>query len=407
MLTSTESTSLLKPEHASSYASLTDATSLIQSESGSSSSYSSYSSLTDALPDAVELGEAPQHLEGTRKDAGPRDCHLGLLCVTTSSFLFGLVAALVKLVALEPYVMLQVRGSLQWLLSLVAVGACVKTSTTTAARFFGEPRQRPILLLRSGLYWTYVSLWWHALAGMPVGDATAMVYCAPLLTALFGWLLLGERVPPKVFGCLALSLVGVGLITRPTFLFGHGTNGAEYSRGALCACGSAVVGGLLPVLVRKSRECHWATVEHVAALGSSAVFTPAALALHALGHRDVDPGESPEAWEGLPDLRQLLLLGLVALVGFAALGLQTFGYQRERAARASAMNFLEIPFSYVLQFLLFGDLLRPAQGLGMLLVVASGLLNLYSGVPRLVPPNSPCPPLSGAQLRMEGERFSD
>jgi multidrug transporter EmrE-like cation transporter len=247
MLTSTESTSLLKPEHASSYASLTDATSLIQSESGSSSSYSSYSSLTDALPDAVELGEAPQHLEGTRKAAGPRDCHLGLLCVTTSSFLFGLVAALVKLVALEPYVMLQVRGSLQWLLSLVAVGACVKTSTTTAARFFGEPRQRPILLLRSGLYWTYVSLWWHALAGMPVGDATAMVYCAPLLTALFGWLLLGERVPPKVFGCLALSLVGVGLITRPTFLFGHGTNGAEYSRGALCACGSAASRLLVPV----------------------------------------------------------------------------------------------------------------------------------------------------------------
>merc|ERR1711957_925509 len=57
------------------------------------------------------------------------------------------------------------------------------------------------------------------------------------------------------------------------------------------------------------------------------------------------------------------------------LGLQTYGYQRESAARASVMTFLEIPFSYVLQFLMFGDLLSPLEGLGMLLVVSSGLIN--------------------------------
>ena len=31
----------------------------------------------------------------------------------------------------------------------------------------------------------YVYLWWHDLAGMPVGDATALVYCASLLTDQF------------------------------------------------------------------------------------------------------------------------------------------------------------------------------------------------------------------------------
>ena len=81
--------------------------------------------------------------------------------------------------------MLQVQGSLQWILLLVAVGTCVPASTTTAAWIFGEPRQHPVLLLRSGLYWAYVYLWWHALAGMPVGDATALVYCSHLLTDQF------------------------------------------------------------------------------------------------------------------------------------------------------------------------------------------------------------------------------
>ena len=102
MGTTTESTSLLKSQHTSSYAQLTDATSLIHSEIVSSP-YSSYLLLTDALQsDAVELGETPQHLGESRKDAGTRDFHLGLLCVTNSAFLFGLIAALVKIITLEP-----------------------------------------------------------------------------------------------------------------------------------------------------------------------------------------------------------------------------------------------------------------------------------------------------------------
>jgi len=325
--------------------------------------------------------------------------------------LFGLVAALVKFIAMDPYVVLQLRDTLQCLFSLAAVSAFVPAGTTTD-KLFGEPRHRMILFVRSGLYWGFMALFWMALDSMPVGDATTIVYCSPLFTALFGWLLLGEQVSLSVFGCLALSMVGVSLITQPGFLFGGGSDKSdEYNRGMLYAFSSALLGGLLPVLVRKSKECHWATVNHVAALCSSVVFTPAAIAVRmALKHVDA-PGNGPGMWDGIEDPNKLLMIGLMALVGFAGLGLQTYGYQREQAARASAMCFLEIPFSYVLQYFMFRDLLAPVQGLGMILVVVSGLLNLKPAessdsvqeskepVPFCTSPNLACQKLStrGAQ----------
>jgi len=290
------------------------------------------------------------------------------------------------------YVMMLVRGSLQWVFSIFAVCAFLPASTTTLSNFIGEPRHRPILFLRSGLYWGFICLFWSALDLLPLGDATTVVYCGPLFTALFGWMLLGEPVPPSVIACMGSSMVGVILVTQPSFLFGN-INGEEeytedmaaYDLGMGYAFLSAAVGGMLPVLVRKSKECHWATVEHATALYSTAIFTPAALGMMALTHdaADSDADESSttdDLWEGILDPRALLLLGLVALVGFAGLGLQTYGFQREAAAKASVMTFLEIPFSYVLQFLMFGDLLTPIQGFGMLLVISSGLFNF---IPRL------------------------
>jgi len=184
----------------------TEATSLLQPDN--------FSLLTDAR--VLEL-------ESPRKDARPGASHLGLLSVTCSAVLFGLVAALVKSIAMDPYVVLELRDTSQWLFSLAAVSAFVPAGRTTA-KLFGEPRHRMILFLRSGLYWGFTSLFWMALGRMPVGDVTAIVYCSPIFTALFGWLLLGERVSPRVFGCLALSMVGVSLITQPAFLFGHGSD---------------------------------------------------------------------------------------------------------------------------------------------------------------------------------------
>ena len=350
--------------------------------------------MTDKAPQQSDPGAAGAQAEESESEARRKVArswpHLGMACVTLSALLFSLVTALLKATAMNVFLMLQVRSVLQWLLFAGAARA-LAPGARDAVTLFGERRQRRILFLRAGVYWGFVSLWWHAIADMPVGDATALGYCAPLFAALFGWLLLGERVPRRVYACLALSLLGVGLIVQPTFLFGReaarvGGN-ARYTRGMLYALGSAITYGLLPVLVRKTKECHWATVEHVTSLCSSLLFTPIALVAMA--------PSNPDLWEGIRDPSKLLALGLVALLGFAGNALLTYGYQRERVARAAAMSFLEIPCTYWLQYLLFGHLLTPVQALGVLCVIVSGLIILCPARAAPPVPSAPRAPRGG------------
>ena len=173
--------------------SIMGASTVATSFTGSDQSWSdkeSYPSLTEALlPSDVGALEEITFYQAEHKnpvasheEAGHEAGYVGILCVTTSAFLFGLVAALAKFIGMNVYAMMQARGILQWIFSLVAVYAFV-SAPSTVIKFFGELRHRPILLLRAGLYWGFLSLFWGALAHMPVGDATALVYCSPLFAS--------------------------------------------------------------------------------------------------------------------------------------------------------------------------------------------------------------------------------
>merc|ERR1712216_516585 len=173
--------------------------------------------------------------------------------------------------------------------------------------------------------------WWMALAKMPVGEATALVYCGPLFTALFGWILLGERPQRSFYGCLVLNLGGVLLVTQPSFIFGgsKGEHSTSYIQGCLFALCGAIVAGLSPSCVRLSVECHWSLVEHVTALSSMILLTPAGLLVWLL---------VLDAEVDLPSTEAYVMVLAVASVEFIGLGLQTYGYQKEEAARASLMT---------------------------------------------------------------------
>ena len=175
----------------------------------------------------------------------------------------------------------------------------------------------------------------------------------PIFTAGFAWLLLDEK-PPSVFPfCVMLSITGVVLVTQPGAVASSSSgerNGQWYGLGVASALFSAVTGGLLPVLTQKSKEAHWATVELWTAATSSFIFTPIALAvwlrMPATGSSSSGPSRAKELQTTVADFAQLgglfaLLVGLSTL-GYIGLGLQTFGYQREEAARASMMTFLEV-----------------------------------------------------------------
>ena len=277
----------------------------------------------------------------------------GMLMVTAAALLFGIVAAIVQVTALPTLLMLQCRSLIEWTLGVATAmlevhrtqGAAHSEGKATSSRamelLVGPPHLRGWLVLRALLYWAFFACWWLALSSMPLGDATAIVYCGPVFTATFAYLFLGEQIDWTFYPIVVLDAIGLVLITRPIFLFSASgssqhSGGGRYMLGAASALASAVVAGLLPVCTRISKDCCWTAVNHVSSALSALVFTPLAIlvwvSMDPLAHAQMATGLDELASVG--DLRSdgagkvACLLG-ATLTGFAGLALQTLGYQRE------------------------------------------------------------------------------
>jgi len=325
----------------------------------------------------------------------------GLWLVTTAALCFGVVAACVKAIDFPTFLLQQCRSTLEWVLCLstgliyrqcsstpeqaTSAENSAKVATKSLIEFlFGSRDVLGWVILRAVLQWCFVACWWSALNFMPVGDATALVYMCPFFTTLFSLIILRERVGWMFIPIGVLAVIGIVLLCKPSFIFGTTTSGPE-SLGILCGLSSAIIGGLLPVCTRKSKGVHWVAITHCSSLLSMVVFSPIALFVWTkvkpenetelsnslgwlFGTRQLVHNTSPlGAW--------LLLLG-VAGIGFAALAMQTKGYQLEQASRASMMVVLEIPFAYVLQAVIFGDPITPLGVLGAGFIGAATVLNV-------------------------------
>ena len=193
---------------------------------------------------------------------------VGLAFVTTAALLFGVVAACVKSIMLPTLVMQLCRSMIEWVLGVVAAlvywrrrkpepehepelmrpSSCADAScesgrsqgsgvpTDLKGLLIGPPHLRGWLFLRALLYWIFLAGWWFALTSMPIGDATTIVYVAPVFTATFAYLFLGERVDWSFYGVVVLDAIGLVFITQPTFLFPISSGSRAWSK---CPLGSA------------------------------------------------------------------------------------------------------------------------------------------------------------------------
>lgn len=310
--------------------------------------------------------------------------YFGLACNTAAALTFGTISLLVKLVDLPLPLMLQLRSLFQWVLAIAVIAWRRHAREDIAAVLFAPRKMRVLMILRAFMFYGFLMLWWAALTTIPAGDAVAIVYCNPVLAAIFAKLLLGEPTNPAAPVCIVLATLGVLLIVQPPALFGGEPKSPEYFTGVCLAGGSAVLAGLLPLAVRRSAGVHWSTVEHVTAVLAAFVFTPAVLYAWlrdpATGAGTVTekiselcgPGGPLLTWRG--GVLQLAIAG----ISFFGLALQTVGYQNvESTAAAGVMTYLEVPYVFALQAVIFGEVADAVKVLGVVLVLTSGLATVF------------------------------
>lgn len=74
-----------------------------------------------------------------------------------------------------------------------------------------------LLLVRGAAHAVAVSLWFFAMARIPIADVTALNYLNPVYVILLAVVFLGERLGPLRIAAVAVAFVGTFIIIRPGF----------------------------------------------------------------------------------------------------------------------------------------------------------------------------------------------
>lgn len=201
-----------------------------------------------------------------------------------------------------------------------------------------------------------------AFAYLPLADATAIQFVAPIALTMLSVPLLDERVGPWRWSAVLIGFVGVVIMTSPT----APDNDSAYIGMALGLC-AAILAALAMIIVKKMSvtENSLAIVFYFTLI--SVVLSGAFLPLY---------WQAPES---------LFIWGVFIAAGvFGGLGqiLTTRSYQHADAAIISPFNYLSIIFAMIFGFTIFGDIPSLLMILGSFIVVASGLIILYREVIR-------------------------
>jgi S-adenosylmethionine uptake transporter len=211
-------------------------------------------------------------------------------------------------------------------------------------------RRLPLFLLRSIFMIASSTALFFGVTMMPVADATALSFTAPLFTTVLAVLLLRERVSGVQWGGIAAGFAGMLVILRPGV--------AAYDAPATAV---VLFAALTFALVTVTGKMLAATESPALIVACLAVFSlPLALV----------PALFVWQWPTLPQL------GVLVLVGVAA-NLNMYGFARAMrigdAAMTTPFDFVRLPATALIAFLMFGQAPDLWTWLGAGLIFASSV----------------------------------
>jgi drug/metabolite transporter (DMT)-like permease len=204
----------------------------------------------------------------------------------------------------------------------------------------------------------------YALASptLSLRDTATLLNMSPIFIAILSPPLLGERAERRVAIAIPLSVAGVLLILKPTFLFGGAQLGVE----ALRAAGSAVLAALASAFAMMALR----------RLGPRE--SPESIAIHFSVCATIVFSLACLPFLKVPSARHASYLAAAGLAaGFAQLAM-TRAYALERAARVGSIAYLGVVVSAILGALALHEWPTWSAAVGMTLVIAAGLVIAFA-----------------------------
>ncbi|MBB3772835.1 drug/metabolite transporter (DMT)-like permease [Angulomicrobium tetraedrale] len=217
-----------------------------------------------------------------------------------------------------------------------------------------------------------------ALARIPLADATAIGFTAPLLTVVLAALVLGERVQIYRWIAVLIGLCGVVVMLWPHLTGNFDT--VEHKLGAIMALAAAgfTAGAMIQVRRLTGTETTAAIVFYFQALAAVA-------------------GLATAAWGWVvPSPREAIMLLAIGILGGIAQILLTESYRWAPASVVAPFTYSAMLWSLLLGFALFSEVPPLLVLLGAAIVIGAGLFVIWrerrSGIERRLEEAAITPP---------------
>jgi drug/metabolite transporter (DMT)-like permease len=238
-----------------------------------------------------------------------------------------------------------------------------------------------IAKLRSPLFWALVmrggtllvayTTYYMALPALPLAEAIALFFAAPIIVTILSVPMLGEKVSGQSWAAIALGFIGVLIILQP------GT--ALFNPAALFSLVSAATYALAMVIARRLGVSESATVmafyqNAVYFLGAVLIAAFFAVAgIDQLGHPSLDFLVRPWAW---PNSYDLFLMGICGAIAAVAMSLLTNAYRMADANLVTVFEYTGMFWAPLWGFLFFNEIPQWTTIAGLTLIFGAGLVSL-------------------------------
>ena len=200
-----------------------------------------------------------------------------------------------------------------------------------------------------------------AVARLPLADANALAFAAPLLTVALAAVFLGERVRVYRWSAVAIGFVGVIVMLWPYLDLGHIAASTTASVGAVCAVLNAFTnaGGVIQTRRLTDSETTSSIVFYFSLI--CALF--GALTL-------------PFAWHS-PSAPEFAALCTIGLLGGISHILLTESYRYAAASVVAPFDYTSMLWALLIGWWVFGELPAALVYVGGVIVAAAGLFVIW------------------------------
>lgn len=214
-----------------------------------------------------------------------------------------------------------------------------------------HPAERRLLLLRGFCLGVVGICFMPALIYLPLGEATALYFVAPLIVVLLAPMVLGEHVKLRQYLAVVVGMIGMLLIVNP---------GGEIS---LIGSGLMLVAATSFAMVQLlTRKLSHRVISEQQFFYAAAVCTPMGLAVLILFWPDA-----------LPPSSEIIELGLMGFCGALGQYLLIYAFKFVPASTLAPINYFQLIVAVILSKIFFDQTPSLMSVVGMVLIVAAGL----------------------------------